>query len=92
MADDEDDFPDLEFGGDDVYTSGNSSKKLYLPATTSDTGIGRSVNLSSNPTIVHFGGFTVGKVHEQDISIVNCSPKGQRISILPMTTDFFKVN
>ncbi len=89
--DGDDEYPDLYLEENDVYTASNSTKKLYVPPATHDTGVGRSLNLSSSPTIVHFGGFKVGNSHEQTISIVNCSPNSQRFSFLPMTTEYFKV-
>ena len=88
-----DDYPDLDFSSniDEDYDTAMNTKKFYIPDGNDEVGIGRSRHFVSHPTVVHFGGFTVNEYHEQTISVVNCSSHSQRLSILPPTTDYYKV-
>lgn len=41
--------------------------------------------------VVHFGGYTIGRVHSQRINVLNISRTSQRLHILAPTSDTFKV-
>ncbi|GAX85110.1 hypothetical protein CEUSTIGMA_g12530.t1 [Chlamydomonas eustigma] len=52
--------------------------------------IGSNGALSSDPSVLHFGGFELGKVFKQVFRIINTSPVSRRIHIIPPTTPHFK--
>ena len=54
--------------------------------------IGHNACLEARPSVVHFGGFTVGSVHEQRIRLCNTSSSSTRTQIVLPTTPYFKVN
>ena len=53
--------------------------------------IGHNACLEARPAVVHFGGFTLGNVHEQRIRLCNTSPSSTRMHIVLPTTTYFKV-
>jgi hypothetical protein len=53
--------------------------------------IGASQTLSTDPAVLHFGGFQLGQVYKQTLLVRNISTVGTRHHILPPTTPFFKV-
>ena len=85
-----DDYPDLDFGIDD-YDVSMSKKKFVVPVASAEVGVGRSKNFVSDPTVVHFGGFTVYEEYTHEISVINVASHSQRISILPPTTDVYSI-
>ncbi len=54
--------------------------------------IGHNACLEARPSVVHFGGFTVGSVHEQRIRLCNSSSSSTGTQIVLPTTPYFKVN
>ncbi len=54
--------------------------------------IGHNACLEARPSVVHFGGFTVGSVHEQSIRLCNTSSSSTGTQIVLPTTPYFKVN
>ena len=64
------------------------------PACTAEVyaTIGHNACLEARPSVVHFGGFTVGSVHEQRIRLCNTSSSSTGTHIILPTTPYFKVN
>ncbi|DBA89741.1 TPA: hypothetical protein ACH3X2_004621 [Trebouxia sp. C0005] len=52
--------------------------------------IGHNACLEARPSVVHFGGFTVGSVHEQRIRLCNTSSSSTGTHIILPTTPYFK--
>jgi hypothetical protein len=92
--DDEGQFPDLGFGETtfhEDYDRAMERKKFFVPHGDESVGIGRSLFFVAQPTVVHFGGFTAHQTQAQTVSVINSSSHSQRLSILPPTTNEFKV-
>ena len=53
--------------------------------------IGHNAYLEARPAVVHFGGFTLGNVHEQRIRLCNTSSRSTGMHIVLPTTTYFKV-
>ena len=53
--------------------------------------LGKNKILEASPNIVHFGGYSLNRMHEQRLRIINISSKSQRLHIVNPTTPFFKV-
>ena len=53
--------------------------------------IGQNACLEARPAVVHFGGFTVGSVHEQHIRLCNTSSTNTGMQVVSPTTPYFKV-
>ncbi len=81
------DYPDLGFG----ESFPEKDPAFVLMDTSSFENFGKEPVFSMSPSIVHFGGFVVGKDQHQTLSVVNCSPNSIRMLILPTETPFFKV-
>lgn len=45
----------------------------------------------ASPSVVHFGGYELGKVYTQYVHIINVSDKSQRVHILDPDTTWFKI-
>lgn len=87
------DYPDLGFGKpEDDEVDVHAPKVFFQPVDSVEMKVGRSTNLVSDPTVVHFGGFVVNEEVTQVISVINISRDSQRISILPPATPFYKAN
>lgn len=56
------------------------------------TAIGHDDCIEARPAVVHFGGFTVGSVHEQLVHLCNTSSQKTGMHIVLPTSPFFKVN
>lgn len=54
--------------------------------------IGHNVCWEARPSVVHFGGFTVGRVHEQHVRLCNTSSSSTGMHVVLPTTPYFKVN
>jgi hypothetical protein len=65
-------------------------KTLSNPVPKPSEAIGKDESFSVTPSIVHFGGLVVGKVHEEVINIVNTSKTMQRLYVFPPREDVFK--
>jgi hypothetical protein len=92
--DDDGIFPDLGFGERPLaedYDRAMAKKKFFVPHGDESVGIGRSLFFVAQPTVVHFGGFTAHQTETQTVSVINSSSHSQRLSILPPTTNEFKV-
>jgi hypothetical protein len=91
----ENEFPDLGFDekpSPEGYDKAMEKKKFFVPHGDKTVGIGRSMFFVAQPTVIHFGGFTTHQTHTQTVSVINCSSHSQRLSILPPTTNEFKVS
>jgi hypothetical protein len=53
--------------------------------------LGGNETLKPSPSIVHFGGYTLGESFTQVLSIVNTSHEAQRLHVISTTTPFFSV-
>ena len=53
--------------------------------------LGHNACLEARPAVVHFGGFTLGMVHEQRIRLCNTSSSSAGMHIVLPTTSYFKV-
>lgn len=53
--------------------------------------IGSTRILQADPSVLHFGGFEVGKVYTLKLRIRNVKASGTRVHIVPPSTPFFKV-
>ena len=81
------DYPDLGFGAPEA----DKQPQLHLADTSSLDNFGKAPVFSMSPSVVHFGGFKVGKDLRQSMSVVNCSPNSIRMLIMPPESSFFKV-
>ncbi|KAL3159192.1 hypothetical protein ABBQ32_011175 [Trebouxia sp. C0010 RCD-2024] len=54
--------------------------------------IGHNACLEARPAVVHFGGFTLGMVHEQRIRLCNTSSSSAGMHIVLPTTTYFKAS
>jgi len=66
-------------------------KTLTNPVPRPNESIGKSEYFTASPSIVHFDGLVVGKLHEQVVSIINTSKVSQRLSIFPTSDPHFKL-
>ena len=53
--------------------------------------IGDNASLAPQPSVVHFGGYEVFRVHRQKITVVNKSTVSRRLHIIHPTTPFFRL-
>ena len=63
----------------------------FVCAAEAYATIGHNACLEARPAVVHFGGFTLGNVHEQRVRICNTSPRSTGMHIVMPTTTYFKV-
>jgi len=45
----------------------------------------------ASPSVIHFGGFEVGRLHTHRLDLVNCSSEVQRYHIIAPQTKYFKI-
>jgi hypothetical protein len=81
------DYPELGFGA----PSPQKDTSFRLTDLTAVENIGKDPVFSMSPSIIHYGGFTLGNEQRQSLSIVNCSSKSARMLILPPESSFFRV-
>ena len=53
--------------------------------------VGGNDAIASLPSVMHFGGFMLGKVHRQTLRLLNKSRKVQRLHVINPTTKYFRV-
>lgn len=46
----------------------------------------------ANPSVLHFGGFEIGREYHLDVEVVNVMHESKRMQILPPTTSSFKIS
>lgn len=66
-------------------------KRLGLDGSQSFVKIGSNGAFRAHPGVIHFGGFTAGRVHEQRVRILNVGTQPQRMHVLGPTTEFFSM-
>ena len=100
MASDE--YPDLGYADVedapetlDSYINSKSKRfepePLITPVADPHSNIGITEDFAASTQIVHFGGFKVGEEMVQEINIVNRNMESRRIQIMPLETDYFKL-
>ena len=96
--DDPDLYPDLFDNEPETLESYINPKRvpfkpetLINPVADPHSSIGITKDFASSTKIVHFGGFTVGEAHVQEITIVNRNTDSKRMQILPLQTNDFKL-
>ena len=52
--------------------------------------LGKASGFEAQPAVMHFGGYTLNKVHQQKLRIVNTSERSQRVNIIVPTTPYFR--
>lgn len=52
--------------------------------------LGKAHSFEAQPAVMHFGGYTLNKVHQHKLRIVNRSDRSQRVNIIVPTTPYFK--
>ena len=62
---------------------------LLLNKTYSKVGGNDAV--TALPSVMHFGGYKLGKVHRQKLRLLNKSRKVQRMHVINPTTKYFRV-
>ncbi|KAG8432190.1 hypothetical protein GDO86_016724 [Hymenochirus boettgeri] len=55
------------------------------------TKLHRNKIIESNPGILHFGGFEIGKRHQQSLKLINISSEVMNIHIIPPQTKHFRI-
>ena len=81
------DYPELGFGAPSLQ----KDTSLQLTDLTAVENLGKDPVFSMSPSIIHYGGFTLGNEQRQSLSIVNCSAKSARMLILPPESPYFRV-
>ena len=85
----------LQFPQQLVYTKEEyATPPLYNPLLANEVyrKAGSNSIFEIRPSILHFGGYKVGKIMKQTFRIINISQSSQRLHLLDPGTRFFTVN